>query len=591
MKTPKIAIIDSGISLNQINDVYKLDIIGEYQDPIDNLKHGCVIYQIIRNYTPNALIRCIKITDDFEIREDYLCEALRLILNDCDVDIVNISMGIIVSERLNEISDLCLQLRNKGVIVISAFDNDGAMSYPAALPFVVGVDMSYRCKLVNQYEFVQDDIVNIRGFSGVMHIKIMNKTFSVSGTSFACAIMTSKVANLLQAEKVDYTNILSKLEEDAYRIIPKQEYKEISPVPSINKAVVFPFNKEMNALLSNQDLLDFEIMEVYDPVQLGNVGRKVSNLLLGSLNKDFVVKDILKSNWDSDFDTVVLGHTREISEVLKFDFKDYIVQKCIRHKKVLYSFDNIMSQANLKYYVPQVLDINIPRNRFGKLYQVSCPVLGVFGTSSKQGKFTLQLKLRRHFLKENYRLSQIGTEPSSLLFGMNAVYPMGYEGIIPKDPKDSILTLNDLMNKSVTSNTDIVLVGAQSGSNVYSCHNIALFPIETFNLLLATQPDAILLCVNIYDSDEYIYRTILTLENMINTYVIALIISPIAHIHIDSGLSRKTFYEERNRMYKFKHHLEEQFQKEVFILDFEDDAREIFDYCINIFERGAVDSH
>src|SRR5699024_2943859 len=142
-------------------------------------------------------------------------------------------------------------------------------------------------------------------FSGVMHIKIMNKTFSVSGTSFACAIMTSKVANLLQAEKVDYTNILSKLEEDAYRIIPKQEYKEISPVPSINKAVVFPFNKEMNALLSNQDLLDFEIMEVYDPVQLGNVGRKVSNLLLGSLNKDFVVKDILKSNWDSDFDTVV----------------------------------------------------------------------------------------------------------------------------------------------------------------------------------------------------------------------------------------------------------------------------------------------
>lgn len=168
---------------------------------------------------------------------------------------------------------------------------------------------------------------------------------------------------------------------------------------------------------------------------------------------------------------------------------------------------------------------------------------------------------------------------------------MGYEGIIPKDPKDSILTLNDLMNKSVTSNTDIVLVGAQSGSNVYSCHNIALFPIETFNLLLATQPDAILLCVNIYDSDEYIYRTILTLENMINTYVIALILSPIAHTHIDSGLSRKTFYEERNRMYKFKHHLEEQFQKEVFILDFEDDAREIFDYCINIFERGAVDSH
>ena len=37
MKTPKIAIIDSGISLNQINDVYKLDIM---QIPVDWCVHS-----------------------------------------------------------------------------------------------------------------------------------------------------------------------------------------------------------------------------------------------------------------------------------------------------------------------------------------------------------------------------------------------------------------------------------------------------------------------------------------------------------------------------------------------------------------------
>ena len=37
---------------------------------------------------------------------------------------------------------------------------------------------------------------------------------------------------------------------------------------------------------------------------------------------------------------------------------------------------------------------NVLRNRFGILYRIELPVLNIFGTSSKQGKFTLQLYCR-----------------------------------------------------------------------------------------------------------------------------------------------------------------------------------------------------
>ena len=587
---PKIAIIDSGVSGEQISNCFKVDVVGDIHDSIDHINHGSVIFNIIKNYSKNVRVRCVKITDDIEIREEALCAALRLLLRDSDVDIVNISMGVVIGEKIGEIAELCSQLRKRGIIIVSAFDNDGAMSYPAALPGILGVDVSPRCKLINQYEYVESEIINIRAFSGVLNTKVDNKVLSVAGTSFACAIMTAKVADLYGKGVVDFEEILEKLKKDASYVVQGNYYEAPSEMWKISRAIVFPFNKEMNALLANQDLLNFDIMGVYDPSQLGNVGKRVSDILSGSLKKDFIINSISNMDWKLDFDTVILGHTREISETLNYNFKEYIVQQCIKYNKALYSFDNIDAKDGLKYYEPRILDVNVPSNRFGKLYQVHCPVLGVFGTSSRQGKFTLQLKLRSCFLNAGYHVAQIGTEPSAPLFGMDAVYPMGYDGITPKNARDAITVINDMLNKCVTSETDIVLVGAQSGSNVYSCQNISLFHLETHNFLLAVQPDAIVLCVNSYDDDEYIYRTIMTLENTINTYVIALVISPISFVNIDSGLSRKTSMVEKIVLENFRIHLLETFHKEVFILDFEDDGSEVFEYCTKILSEGYKNS-
>ena len=70
----------------------------------------------------------------------------------------------------------------------------------------------------------------------------------------------------------------------------------------------------------------------------------------------------------------------------------------LRGKKVV-AFDDLrIVETGLpmdKVYCPVVRKEHMPGNRFGKLYRCPKPVLGIFGTSSRQGKFTLQLYLRK----------------------------------------------------------------------------------------------------------------------------------------------------------------------------------------------------
>ena len=92
--------------------------------------------------------------------------------------------------------------------------------------------------------------------------------------------------------------------------------------------------------------------------------------------------------------------------------------KCIENKVNVYSFDSLDYCAHLfmkenspiRVFWPSVRKCNVPQNTFGKLYKISKPVLGVFGTSSCQGKFTLQILLKELLEKSGYAVGHIGTD-------------------------------------------------------------------------------------------------------------------------------------------------------------------------------------
>lgn len=589
----RIVIIDSGISLKQRDRCKKISCYKDYSSGVeDTIGHGSAVFHIIESNWDGD-IEVIKVFEkDEEVNEDILIDVLKGFLKEekrGDV-VINISMGITLCNRKEEFNQLCQKLISKGYIIVSAFDNDGAVSYPAAFKGVIGVDTSRKCRNVTEFEYVESDLINIRGFSGEQNLPDPAGEFKkFSGSSFVAPYITAMIAKWLMLNKVhDLDSILEALREQSVLIYEKKELEKTEHLFTIKKAVIAPLNKEITSLIKFIDLLPFEIINVYDLRHMRTIGKKVSDILKYKLDKDFIIKNLENLDWNDDFDTLILGHMKEINHFLKEDLTEKIIIQCLKYNKKVYSFDSLsgyqdlISQKRELFQYPEINSAHVPGNQFGKMYQVHCPVLAIFGTSSKQGKYTLQLKLRKKFMQNGFKVAQLGTEPSAKLFGMDEVYPMGYNGNVLIEGYDEILTINHLINQMIHDDTDILIVGAQSQSVAYSSQNLSLFPIGNVNFLLATQPDIILLCVNIFDNDAYIKRTINYLEGMIDTQVIALMISPVMQEYSNSTLVRTTYIADMDKVIAFKNHLEETLNKKCFIMDMDDDATDIYNHCIEI---------
>ena len=193
------------------------------------------------------------------------------------------------------------------------------------------------------------------------------------------------------------------------------------------------------------------------------------------------------------------------------------------------------------------------------------------------------MKIRRCLQKRGFKVGQIGTEPSSLLYGLDYVYPMGYNSSVYIKEFDAIRYLNYIINQLCLVNKDIIIVGSQSGTLPYDTGNLALFNIPQYNFLLGTQPDAVILCVNPFDDLFYIERTKNFIESSIECKVIALVVFPMnlkdnwagiygGKIKIDDG-----FY------IRFKDELSALFNIPIYRLDYDDDIECLIENIISFF--------
>ena len=497
--------------------------------------HGTAIFNIINNkcsqFAEIINFRILHIENSIE--EDILIDALTYIDQNIHPDIINLSLGISECNNLQALYNICLQLTNKGTIIVSAFDNSGSISYPAAFQNVIGVVSGLLCNKTDDFEFFEDSLVNI-GAKGKMQRLVWNDPpyAFLSGNSFACAHVTSKIAEMiyLSKEKLTQETIL-----DNFSQLANENHSALNTfVPqklpfNIQNAVIFPFSKEMHSLLRYEHLLDFKIVDIYDTKYSAKVGSTSTHLMNDDRINSYTIKNINKINYDN-FDTFIMGHMSELSLALKNEkIVVDLINNLLQHRKKIFSFDDItcygFSICNSIYF-PSIAKKDLPPTRLGMLHRISIPVVGVFGTSSKQGKFTLQLKLRELLLKEGYEVGTIGTEPTSQLYGMEYVFPMGYNSTVYIQSNDIISYLNAAMHDISTRKKDIIIVGSQSGTIPYDYGNISQFPVYQYSFLLGTLPDCIVLCVNLFDSFEYIHRTISFLESSANSKVIALATIP-----------------------------------------------------------------
>lgn len=543
MKEIIIAIIDSGVC--QKHPLFAEDIVEEYEyisrtasfrevvnDDDRSCGHGTAIYNIIRKCKDYARIINIRVADIEEgISEELLISILQAIGRQFRPNIINLSLGLNILEQRSGLYEICKQLTEEGCILVSAFDNTGSISYPAAFDVVIGVITGQYCTKTTEYEYVEDSVVNVAAKGGLQRVAWSYPQYiMIEGNSFACAHVTVGVAQMMLNGIYSREWILAEFKNNALRKYKISQENVSSSNNSfdfpIKNAVVFPFNKEMHSIIRYQNLLTFNIVDVYDSRYSTNIGASTNHLLKCESKKDFSIKNISDICWDN-FDTLIIGHLGELSNLTgKTKIWKDVVSEAICRGKNIYSFDPYKEMNYEKIFCPIIEKCMLPSKRFGMLYRISKPVVGIFGTSSRQGKFTLQLKIREILLQRGYSVGQIGTEPSSLLFGMDYVFPMGYNSSVYISGTDTIRYLNYIMNRLCEQENDIIIVGSQSGTITYDTGNLSQYNLSQYEFLLGTQPDAVVLCINPYDDVEHIVRTINFLEASLECKVIATVVFP-----------------------------------------------------------------
>lgn len=531
----KICIIDSGYyKLHpQLNGIRVAETIcfsrcdgniTQSFDADDKIGHGTAITSIVFSCCPAAEFYILKIFDEtWECDEELLVYALHYVYNHIDCDYINISSGITMSEKREEIEQLCCKIKEKNTIIVSAFDNNGAVSYPAALDNVIGVDSDIQCKTRNDFVYVKNSIVNVFGYGNIQRVAWTEPLYMiVSGSSFACAYITGLLA---AANIKGFYDANQYLENKAKRIIEFPVPLQNTPSFTIKKAIVFPCNKETKGLVDHHTTLPFELINIFDIPKLGNVGKKLFSL---DERNYMTVKNVKDINWEEDFDTVILGHMCDVDRLIGPEQRKSIVENCIKHHKNIFSFDKIEKEYVLdcecSVYYPEATYMD---SSFGKLYDICVPVLGVFGTSSKQGKFTLQLMLRKMFIDSGYSIGQIGTEPSSFLYGMDETFHFGFNSCFNLSSVTFITYLNHTLNRLQNNGAEIIIGGCQSNTIPYSINNTRYLNHRQSEFLIGLNPDATILCINPFDDIAYIERNVKYIEALTESKVIAFVLFPL----------------------------------------------------------------
>ncbi len=538
----KVAIIDSGIDISHssigviaggVNISINKDSHFIYSEEVaDCAGHGTACAGIIRKKAPDAALYSVRIFDESLIAGGRVLIAAIQWCIDNEMDVVNLSLGTTDVTFKEALQKVCRKAVDTGVILVAAESNDGGESYPAVFPEVIGVTGG-AIHEVDGFYFRKDLRIECVARGDEQRVCWLNgKHIMTGGNSFAAPHITGIIARFLkQHPKCSVQDIRLLLQKKVLSEIPQNKNKSKSDGQShrknfqedyahIKKAVLYPYNKEMHSMVRYSDLLAFEIVGVADPIGKGMVGKDAGKVIGESQVNLRISPNIRRAMADAD--TLILGYVDQLSRIRKRDLLREYVQLALDAGCHVFSFQaldpnlygdlyELADKKGLRLVYPHIYseEIAYAIQHFNALPPVDVPVLSVMGTSSQQGKFTLQLALRRRLIQKGYKVGQIGTEHHSRLFGMDAAFPMGYASPL-KLPFQHYIPYLDYKMREICQRTqpDIILTGSQSGTIPYHVQEHSTHCLSSLAFLLGVKPDACILVVNSIDAEEYIRDTI-----------------------------------------------------------------------------------
>ena len=547
----------------------RIEQIGEIADKAG---HGTACAGIILRKAPAASIYSVRIFDEsLSADGSVLVAALRWCLDE-EMDVVNLSLGTTDPSFRRPLSEAAREAASAGVILVAAEHNEGLESYPAVLPDVIGVAGG---KVAGRYGFHYREGKPIECVARGDEQRLCwlePREVMTAGTSFAAPHVSGIVALIREAspkaglEEVREILKANALDEEVRPSRDKPGRRPSAgavrdragvadpvagPAPRestshvegggcpdwIRKAALYPFNKEMHSLVRHLKHLDFEVVGIADPAGKGLAGKDAGE----ALGLPPVGIRICPKLGDAlgGADTLILGYVDELGRIGRRDVLRESVGAALAAGLHVFSFLPVLPakygdlhaearHRNLKIAYPGVdnAEVEALLRRSSRYGAVDIPVLGVFGTSSQQGKFTLQLALRRRLQKAGYAVGQVGTEHHSALFGMDFSFPMGYASPLEL-PLQWYAPFLDARMREIAHlrKPDIMLVGCQSGTIPYAIEHPSTHTITSLAFLLGTRPDAVVLVVNSIDPEEYVADTIACLRGLAKAPTIALAMS------------------------------------------------------------------
>jgi len=542
VQLPKIAIIDSGIDISHpsigmiaggVNISINKDGHFTYsEEGTDCVGHGTACAGIIRKKAPDAALYSVRIFDESLMADGRALIAAIHWCIDNEMDVVNLSLGTTDVTFKKSLQKVCRKAVDAGVILIAAESNEGGESYPAVFPEVIGVTGGAIYEPDGFY-YRKDQRIECVARGDEQRVCWLNgKHIMTGGNSFAAPHITGIIAHLLeQHPKCSVQDIRLLLKEKALnersqdrnkskpdRQAHRKDFQE--DYSWIKKAVLYPYNKEMHSLVRYRDLLAFEIVGVADPIGKGMVGKDAGKVI-GEPQANLRISPNIRRAM-ADADTLILGYVDQLSRIRKRDLLREYVQLALDAGCHVFSFQaldpnlygdlyDLADKKGLRLAYPHIHSEEITHaiQHFNVLPPVDVPVLSVMGTSSQQGKFTLQLALRLRLIQKSYKVGQIGTEHHARLFGMDVAFPMGYASPL-KLPFQHYIPYLDYKMREICQRTqpDIILTGSQSGTIPYQVQEHSTHCLSSLAFLLGVKPDACILVVNSIDAEEYIRDTI-----------------------------------------------------------------------------------
>lgn len=241
-----VAIIDTGINKvlldNDTNliQTYVADEkdIKEIKDnqPCNNM-HGTVCTRIITNLVTDCFFKCINIIDD-QARKgkiEVLLNALEWSMEN-QIDLIHLSVGTTDFRDFKKVEEKIDEIRSRGIIIVAANQNDDLLTYPAALPGVIGVRYLKRKNQNNSYIYNKcpADGIDIEGcFDYTVEELFKEKIKSTSkirniivtdSNSYTAPFITAKVCNWMKEGVRELCQIRKLLQAQA---INQLAYKKI----------------------------------------------------------------------------------------------------------------------------------------------------------------------------------------------------------------------------------------------------------------------------------------------------------------------------------------------------------------------------